>query len=201
MICSYFIIWAHRKIWTLLMFVCVPCKKLASTETWENPNLSFQPPATLVKRLLANRSTERVGRCHHEVTIDYLRKVFVIVGGSQGLGRMKMALIFRKGTKEDVDNLGRRWSKSWKLANHPQNYFSAYDWQEGDGVVSMGLQRGKWCLTSLTDFHEDAQWLRGREVDIVCPDFSKAFSTVSHNFLINKVKYGLGKWPVRCTEN
>lgn len=134
--------WAHRKLWTLLMFVCVRHAKNWHQQRHERPQVSFQPPATLIKRLLANKSTQRAGRCHHEVTIDYSRKVFAVVEGSWGLGRMKMALIFKKGTKEDLDNLGRWRSKSWKHANHPQNYFSAYDWQEGDGVVSMGLQRG-----------------------------------------------------------
>lgn len=38
-------------------------------------------------------------------------------------------------------------------------------------------------------------------MNVVCLDFSKAFGTVSHNILTEKVtKYGLGKSTVRWTE-
>jgi len=42
----------------------------------------------------------------------------------------------------------------------------------------------------------------GRAVDVVYPDFSKAFDTVSHNILLGKLrKCGLDEWSVRWIEN
>jgi len=44
----------------------------------------------------------------------------------------------------------------------------------------------------------DLEQERGRVVDVVYPDFSKAFNTVSHNILIGKLrKCGLEEWSVR----
>ena len=38
----------------------------------------------------------------------------------------------------------------------------------------------------------------GRAVNVVCFDFSKAFTTVSHNILIGKLrKCGMDEWSVR----
>ncbi|KAK4825794.1 hypothetical protein QYF61_002378, partial [Mycteria americana] len=42
----------------------------------------------------------------------------------------------------------------------------------------------------------------GRAVDALYLDFRKAFNSVSHNILIDKLtKYGLDKWTMRWTEN
>jgi len=44
--------------------------------------------------------------------------------------------------------------------------------------------------------------LKGRAVDVVYPDFSKAFDTVSPNILLGKLrKCGLDEWSVRWIEN
>lgn len=41
-----------------------------------------------------------------------------------------------------------------------------------------------------------------RSVDTVYLATSKEYDTVSHNILVNKLmRYSLGKWEVRCTEN
>lgn len=64
--------------------------------------------------------------------------------------------------------------------------------------------KGKLCLTNMTAFKDEMTgWLnKGRAVDTVYFDFSKPFSTVFHNILIQKlITYRLGQWTVRRTEN
>ena len=53
-----------------------------------------------------------------------------------------------------------------------------------------GFTEGKSCLTNLTAFYsETTTWVdEGRAVGIVCLDFSKDFSTVSHSIFIDKVR-------------
>jgi len=67
-----------------------------------------------------------------------------------------------------------------------------------------GFIKGKSCLTNLIDFYGGmSSWIdEGRAMDVVYLDFSKAFDTVSHNILKNKLrKCGLEEWSVRCIEN
>lgn len=55
-------------------------------------------------------------------------------------------------------------------------------------------------LTNFIAFYGDmAGWVNeDRAVDVVCPDFSKAYDIVSHNILIGKLrKFELDGWTVR----
>ncbi|PKU45797.1 rna-directed dna polymerase from mobile element jockey- hypothetical protein [Limosa lapponica baueri] len=67
-----------------------------------------------------------------------------------------------------------------------------------------GFTKGKSCFTNLIAFYDGmAGWVdKGRAVDVVYLDFSKAFNTISHNILIGKLrKHGLDEWTVRWIEN
>jgi len=64
--------------------------------------------------------------------------------------------------------------------------------------------RGKSCLTNLIVFHDEMTGLvyEGRAVDVFYLDFSRVFSTVCHNILVDKLmKYRKGKWTVRWVVN
>ncbi|KAK4821226.1 hypothetical protein QYF61_015794 [Mycteria americana] len=52
-----------------------------------------------------------------------------------------------------------------------------------------GFTKGKSCLTSLINFYNKMTGLvdEGRAVNAVCLDFSKAFDTVSHKILLEKL--------------
>jgi len=65
-----------------------------------------------------------------------------------------------------------------------------------------GLAKGKSCLTILISFYDEMTVLvdEGREVDIVCLDFGKAFDTATCKILIeNLLMYGLDEQPARWT--
>ncbi|KAK4824064.1 hypothetical protein QYF61_009915 [Mycteria americana] len=67
-----------------------------------------------------------------------------------------------------------------------------------------GFTKGKSCLTNLITFYDEMTGLvdQGRAVDVVYLDISKAFGTVSHRILIEKLmKYGLDEQTMRWIEN
>ena len=58
-----------------------------------------------------------------------------------------------------------------------------------------GFMKGRSCLNNLISFCDQVTHLvgEGKAVDVVCLDFSKAFDTVSHCTLLEKlVAHGLG---------
>ncbi|KAK4811069.1 hypothetical protein QYF61_016355, partial [Mycteria americana] len=72
------------------------------------------------------------------------------------------------------------------------------------GSSQHGFTKGKSCLTNLINFYDEVTGLvdEGRAMDIVYIDFRKAFDTVSHKILIDKLmKYGLDEQTVRWFEN
>ena len=67
-----------------------------------------------------------------------------------------------------------------------------------------GFPKGRLCLTNLVAFCDRVTCLvdMGRVVDAVYLDFCKAFDTVPHSLLLEKLmRYGLDKWSVQRVGN
>ncbi|KAK4810957.1 hypothetical protein QYF61_013365 [Mycteria americana] len=67
-----------------------------------------------------------------------------------------------------------------------------------------GFRKGRSCLTNLISFYDKVTRLvdEGKAVDVVCLDFSKAFDTVSHSILLEKLAaHGLDGCTLRWVKN
>ncbi|GAB0176262.1 mitochondrial enolase superfamily member 1 [Grus japonensis] len=101
-----------------------------------------------------------------------------------------------------------------------QIILSAVTWHIQDSQVirpsQHGFMKGRSCLTNLISFYDKATHLvdEGKAVDVVYLDFSRAFDTVSHSVLLEKlaahglercmlhwVKNWLGGWAQRVVVN
>jgi len=116
--------------------------------------------------------------------------------------------IFKKGKKEDPGNYRPVSLTSMRGKVMEQLILEVMIKQMEEKKVirssQHGFIKGKSCLTSLIAFYDGRTGCvdDGRVMDVVYLDFSKAFNTVSHNILLEKLrKCGLDEWSVRWIEN
>ena len=119
-----------------------------------------------------------------------------------------VTLVFKQGKKEDLRNYRATSLTSVLGKVVEQLVLDAISKQLEEKKIirncQHGLTKGKLCLTIILSFCGGiTSWVyEGRAEDIIYHDFSKAFSTVSHDILILKMKRcGTDEWTVRWFEN
>ncbi|KAK4830144.1 hypothetical protein QYF61_008632 [Mycteria americana] len=116
--------------------------------------------------------------------------------------------IFKKGWKEDLGNYRPVSLTSVPGKVMEQIILSAITWHvennQGIKPSQHGFRKGRSCLTNLISFYDKVTCLvdEGKAVDVVYLDFSKAFDTVSHSILLEKLAaHGLDRCTLRWVKN
>ena len=85
------------------------------------------------------------------------------------------------------------------------NAITQHMWDtQGIGLSQQGFMKGRSCLTNLVSFYDKVTRLvdEGKAVDVAYLDFSKAFDTVSHSILLEKLAaHGLDKCTLCWVKN
>ncbi|KAK4827945.1 hypothetical protein QYF61_022560 [Mycteria americana] len=89
-------------------------------------------------------------------------------------------------------------------ADHPECHHTHVENNQGIKPSQHGFRKGRSCLTNLISFYDKVTCLvdEGKAVDVVYLDFSKAFDTVSHGILLEKLAaHGLDGCTLRWVKN
>ncbi|KAK4819966.1 hypothetical protein QYF61_016120 [Mycteria americana] len=116
--------------------------------------------------------------------------------------------IFKKRRKEDPGNYRPASLTSVLGKLMEEIILSAITWhvEDNQGIKPSqhGFRKGRSCLTNLISFYDKVTRLmdEGKAVDVVYLDFSKAFDTVSHSILLEKLAaHGLDGCTFRWVKN
>ncbi|GAB0188176.1 mitochondrial enolase superfamily member 1 [Grus japonensis] len=116
--------------------------------------------------------------------------------------------IYKKGQKEDLGNYRPVSLTSVPGKVMKQIILSAIRWHVQDNqairLSQHGFMKGRSYLSNLISFYDKVTCLmdEGKAVDVVYLDFSKAFDTISHSILLEKLAaYGLDGHTLRWVKN
>ncbi|GAB0204798.1 mitochondrial enolase superfamily member 1 [Grus japonensis] len=115
---------------------------------------------------------------------------------------------YEKDWKEDLGNYRPVSLTLVPVKVLEETIFSAITWHVQDKPVirpsQHGFMKGWSCLTNLISFYDKVTCLvdEGKAVDVVYLDFSKAFGTVSHSILLEKLAaHGLDGYNLHWVKN